>query len=180
MPEQSKKILFYLKDYIPKWVLDIKNDQDVFSTKVLKFKNKEKKYIDHFAKRTFKKYKFIDQFNFTFTRAPSSNTNNIANSCLIMIDQIMSLSKQQHENGSLFLRRYTSIDPQHKSQKKRSIEMHLESIDVDLNFYPCIKNKNIILFDDIYTTGCTIEACTNLLFEHHAKKVIQIVLGKTK
>lgn len=41
-----------------------------------------------------------------------------------------------------------------------------------------IKNKNVILFDDIYTTGATINEISRILKEAGAKQVIAIVIAK--
>ena len=41
-----------------------------------------------------------------------------------------------------------------------------------------IKNKNIILFDDIYTTGSTANECSKVLKENGAKEVIVFTLAK--
>ena len=41
-----------------------------------------------------------------------------------------------------------------------------------------IKNKNIILFDDIITTGATINECAKILKQNGAKKVIILALAK--
>ena len=41
-----------------------------------------------------------------------------------------------------------------------------------------IKNKKIILFDDIYTTGSTVNECSKILKENGAKKIIVITLAK--
>ena len=41
-----------------------------------------------------------------------------------------------------------------------------------------IKNKNIILFDDIITTGATINECAKILKQNGAKKVIIVALAK--
>lgn len=41
-----------------------------------------------------------------------------------------------------------------------------------------IKNKNIILFDDIYTTGSTLNECAKLLKQNGAKKILVLTLAK--
>lgn len=41
-----------------------------------------------------------------------------------------------------------------------------------------IKDKNIILIDDIYTTGATLEECAKVLKEAEARKVCGIVIAK--
>ena len=41
-----------------------------------------------------------------------------------------------------------------------------------------IKNKKIILLDDIYTTGATIRECTKILKEAGAKDILVLVIAK--
>ena len=169
---------FYLKEYIPK----NRGIEDIFSKKILKFKDNQKQiYINHFAKRILKKYKFIDQHEFSLVRAPSSNKENIANSCLKLIDKIIHFSSQNHLNASLFLKRHTSIEPQHRfNNTKRDIKIHFETISIEVSYLSLIQNNNIILFDDIYTSGSTMNACSEILFKNGAKQIIQIALGRTK
>ena len=42
-----------------------------------------------------------------------------------------------------------------------------------------IKNKKVILIDDVFTTGATINECSKVLKQHGAKKVIGLVIAKT-
>lgn len=41
-----------------------------------------------------------------------------------------------------------------------------------------IKNKNIILIDDVYTTGATMNECARILKENGAKKVIGLAIAR--
>ena len=41
-----------------------------------------------------------------------------------------------------------------------------------------IKDKRIILFDDIYTTGATANECAKMLKENGAKEVLVFTLAK--
>jgi predicted amidophosphoribosyltransferase len=42
-----------------------------------------------------------------------------------------------------------------------------------------IKNKNILLVDDIITTGSTLEACANLLIKTGVNKIHGFTIAKT-
>ena len=42
-----------------------------------------------------------------------------------------------------------------------------------------IKNKNIILIDDVMTTGATTEECRNILKKSGAKKIIVLTIAKS-
>lgn len=41
-----------------------------------------------------------------------------------------------------------------------------------------LKNKRIVLFDDIYTTGATVNECSRVLIEAGAKEILVLVLAK--
>ena len=41
-----------------------------------------------------------------------------------------------------------------------------------------IKDKNIVLFDDIYTTGSTVNACAKILKENGAKEILVLTIAK--
>ncbi|OWP25379.1 hypothetical protein CA839_05265 [Fusobacterium polymorphum] len=98
--------------------------------------------------------------------------NNMLNICEYLCREFNIL------NGLTILSRCYSIETAHLCCGQRSIQPHLDSIIV--NTPEIIKDKSIILFDDVTTSGCTFEACKELLLNNGAKEVLCIALGKTK
>ena len=43
-----------------------------------------------------------------------------------------------------------------------------------------IRNKNILLIDDLYVHGSTVKICSSILLENGAKRVIQLCAGKSQ
>ena len=43
-----------------------------------------------------------------------------------------------------------------------------------------VKNKKVLLVDDIHTTGSTIQACIDLIQPGHPKDIKVLVVAKTK
>lgn len=60
-----------------------------------------------------------------------------------------------------------------KLQDREKIIERLKIVDEDK-----IRNKNILLVDDVFTTGSTIKACIELLSEHKPKKIKVLVMCK--
>ena len=72
-----------------------------------------------------------------------------------------------------------------KNNKRQSILNIDERKNNVLNVYKVkysekIKNKTILLIDDIYTTGATINECAKMLKKYGAKKVLVITIAYTK
>ena len=56
---------------------------------------------------------------------------------------------------------------------------HAEDIYYSLAKHTDIKGKNVLLFDDVYTTGATLNVCSRLLKEMGAKKVFCAAIATT-
>ena len=41
-----------------------------------------------------------------------------------------------------------------------------------------LNNKNVVIFDDIYTTGSTVNECAKLLRKANVKKILVLTLAK--
>jgi len=57
----------------------------------------------------------------------------------------------------------------------RDIDTHLNSIRVVGD----VADKVVCILDDIWTSGCTLRACRQLVTNHGAKKVYLLAIGKT-
>lgn len=85
--------------------------------------------------------------------------------------------KKIYTDGSQYLLRYKTVQEQ-KTQKKRCEDTHLDSVKLKENIN--ISGKNIILIDDITTSGSSLRACKKILKDAGANEVICFAFGKTK
>ena len=104
------------------------------------------------------------------------------NSLARMIEEISKIhiyvngKKKIYTDGSQYLLRYKTV-PEQKTQKKRYEGTHLDSVKLKENIN--ISGKNIILIDDITTSGSSLRACKEILEDAGANKVICFAFGKT-
>lgn len=85
--------------------------------------------------------------------------------------------KKIYTDGSQYLLRYKTVLEQ-KTQKKRREDTHLDSVKLKENIN--VNGKNIILIDDITTSGSSLRACKKILKDAGANEVICFAFGKTK
>ena len=113
-------------------------------------------------------------FGFAPGHSPSSS-----DSFMITELDISSLcSDRQFSVRPKLLQRFVEAPKQATTRGKRNIETHLKSIRVtdseDLS-----GGKIVCIMDDIWTTGCTLSACTELVRERGAEQVYTLAIGKT-
>lgn len=63
------------------------------------------------------------------------------------------------------------------SQKGNNLSMRKENVKGAFNVISDVKDKNIIIIDDVYSTGSTIEEAIKTLYENGANKVFAILLA---
>lgn len=64
--------------------------------------------------------------------------------------------------------------------KKKERENNLKNVfAVNEKYFGIVKGKNILLVDDVMTTGATVENCAKILKKHGAKKVKVLTIAKT-
>lgn len=78
-----------------------------------------------------------------------------------------------------FLIRIKNTKPQ-VELKKEEREKNLQgAFSLNKKYYALIKGKNILLIDDVITTGTTLEGCASILKKHGAKQVVALTIAKT-
>uniref|UniRef100_A0A7C4LZP2 ComF family protein n=1 Tax=candidate division CPR3 bacterium TaxID=2268181 RepID=A0A7C4LZP2_UNCC3 len=70
--------------------------------------------------------------------------------------------------------------PQMELDREERLKNLRDVFNVETNDYSSLRNKNILLVDDVTTTGATLEECAKLLKNNGAKNVWGIVLAKGK
>lgn len=181
----------YLIDYTPysrgreqteydKHIMNIKNC-DIFSGEDDWKNEKREKSINYFKQELdsifHELYNSYPQSEiFVLCLVPSSKEGNI-NTNMIKLAKYL-IDKYNFINGLTVLKRIITVPSAHLRHNKRTPEIHLNTIEItDLNV---IKDKNILLLDDVMTSGSSFKACSSLLKENGAKKVFCLALAKTK
>ena len=75
------------------------------------------------------------------------------------------------------LERFKTVSQSSQNPGIRSEHTHLDSI--RMNNSSLVKNQNVILLDDVITTGSSTNACLKIIAKMGAKEVKTICLGKT-
>lgn len=74
------------------------------------------------------------------------------------------------------LDRILDTSKQSKRRKKERLQQLKGSIQLKANQKPYVKDKNVLIIDDIYTTGATIQECKEILKLSGAKEVYSLTL----
>lgn len=165
---------YYLINYHPCYFREEENPYfDEWSEKLLKLKHKEQKVVDFWDGQL---EEHLNDEVFAIAVVPSSSSENKISGIHLVAQKIVQSGQLNRTDATSCLIRHQSIDKLALGGS-RELANHTNSIEV-INRH-LIKNKNVLLLDDISTTGNSLLACKELLLKAGASKVKCVALGKT-
>lgn len=118
---------------------------------------------------------------FAIAVIPSSDrNNNYRSACHSLAGKILDKALEDKKyivDATMCLYRHTTIPSAHSSRGPRSKQVHLDSIRV--NHLKLVEGLDVLVLDDITTSGSSFEAAYDLLKAAGAKKVISFAVGRT-
>jgi predicted amidophosphoribosyltransferase len=143
--------------------------QNEFSTTLLDLKKRREYAIEHFAERLIE----VLEWDFVIAVAPSSDPEKVDSGIRAVAEQV--LEQGYWVDATDCLIRRTAVEPAHRGGS-REWDDHYESIELDC---PII-GQDVLLLDDITTTGTSLKVCREILLEcGGARSVKMMAMGKT-
>ena len=116
--------------------------------------------------------------NFVICCVPSHNECGEIKNVISQIVKNIDEYNEYFVNGCNVLFRKYEIEKATFDKNNRDFFVQYKSLDI--RKVDIIKGKTILLIDDIYTTGATMNACEQKLIENGAKEVIKFAFAKTR
>ncbi len=176
--EYSEETECYFIDYYTKkdnWKTSDKNTvKSTKTARAFKYSNdqnliiKVTNYLDKIIKK-----------NIVLCCVPSHSKGNNAST---IVKVTKDLAKMDRIDGSSCLIRKNTIQQLKMKGSDRSKKVHFDSIEP--NYIDIFKNKDVLLIDDVVTSGNSLDACSEILkkpfdIEEGAKSVVKFAIWKT-
>ncbi len=108
---------------------------------------------------------------------PSSDSSKKSTPVHIMIKVLATLNSSLQDGSDVLVR--TKTIRKLSWGGKRDISVHLDSIDINPNSSIDVSGKDVLLIDDVMTTGNSLLACESKLIAAGANRVFFLTLAKT-
>jgi len=166
--------LFWFEDNVSDICID-EDSKPRHTSRILSVKEEVEEAIKVFAS-------MIDKLlheDVSVARVPSHDPANSLGG-IGLVAAIVASKNRRRRNATACLKRRYKVEPKSiGSGRKRSIKGDLDSIEVDVRQKQHIDLKNVLLIDDVTTTGDSLIACRELLLRAGAQRVKMLALGKT-
>ncbi|MCT4785136.1 phosphoribosyltransferase family protein [Exiguobacterium aestuarii] len=162
----------YLNYYHPYRIQGDRNPNfNDFSGRILNLKDNKDKDIQHFF---LEMNTGLNSRNVVICVVPSSDSSKVDSGIKKLAQKFANFGERI--DGTSCLRRHTSVlKAAHGGS--RDVETHLRSIEVTNNVI--IRDREVILLDDVCTSGSSLTACEILLKNAGASNVHKVVIGLT-
>ncbi len=81
-------------------------------------------------------------------------------------------------NNQILIRIKNNLPQAQIKNRQERFKNSKDIFDINKNYLKLIENKNIILLDDVYTTGATLHSAANILKQNKANKIVALCLAK--
>lgn len=154
---------------------------DEFSkSAILNFKNKDATYLAKtFADWIKNRYGGIITDTDIIIPVPIHKSKlfiRLYNQAAILAKRLSKIS--QKEFNPLILEKQKRTPSQEGLSRETRLKNLIGAFSINEKYAPQIKNKNILLIDDVLTTGATVNECAKMLKSASAKKVFVITIAK--
>lgn len=173
-----RKVHAYALDYyISGWYRHYYTEEELeYTDKLLALKKEKPEAIEFF-------YNILNRaidvfFSNSYVLVPVPTSNPSKKGGVYFLVERLCQGKQHRINGCGCLYRTKAITPTHKSGQ-HNLTIHEETIRLDKIKRGELRFRNVILIDDIITSGCTMRVCRDLIKTARAKEVICLALGAT-
>ena len=141
---------------------------DPLSRLVLNFKENYTKSVDLFFDAALSSLRKHESFDI-LTYVPLKSKEN-------KYDRFVGLKLEKNSKDGMKLQRVLEFN-KNFSQKGNNFYRRKENVKGAFNVISDINGKNIIVIDDVYSTGSTIEEAIKTLYENGANKVLAVLLA---
>lgn len=178
----KNNVIYYMYDYYKKWWIDkypnITHYRDNYNAfMALKNCNYSFRHRIKFPAAIKNFLSLFDNSWIICTVPGHEKSSNESNGVTNVIDMVYS-NFQLQKCYSLIQRKYEVEKKSVTKNRNTNLDEEIKSLKINSKYN--IDGKNIIIFDDITTTGTSLLACKKLLLDSGASKVVVIALGKTK
>ena len=186
-PIEEKNNIYYIADYYPKRNKDISNQSRLLYETFIRIKNGtydfdfiKQKYVINFPNKI---EAFLNRLSgeWIICTVPGHNESSNLYKNISNIAKLLDMKEYDPRfsriNDLIF--RAKESTPKHlQDHRDNDFREDLKTLEISDKYD--IRNKDIIVVDDITTSGATLIACKVLLKKYGAKEVVLLALGKTK